>query len=281
MPLIVLTGYPSCGKTTRAIQIREFLASKLKTEQEKKLHIHIVNNESLSLSRDAYQDTREEKKSRGTLMSAVERLLTKDDIVIVDAMNYIKGFRYQLYCLARAIGTPHCVVHCGISIDIAREWNTARTDGYGVTIFDELVTRYEEPEARNRWDSPLFTVLYDDATIPEEGIWNAVILQKPPPPNLSTVVKPVSETNYLYELDKVTQDIITAMLEGQKDLGPGGKFITVPHTPRQVRNPARIVTLNELRRLRRQFTNINKLHTLLNMDRVAENFVDYLDTNLS
>lgn len=43
-------------------------------------------------------------------MSAVERFLTKDDIVIVDAMNYIKGFRYQLYCLARAIGTPHCVV---------------------------------------------------------------------------------------------------------------------------------------------------------------------------
>lgn len=71
------------------------------------------------------------------------------------------------------------------------------------------------------------------------------------------------------------------MLEGQKELGPGEGFITVPHTPRQVRNPARTVTLNELRRLRRQFTNINKIHTLLNMDRVAENFVDYLDTNLS
>jgi tRNA uridine 5-carbamoylmethylation protein Kti12 len=25
-------------------------------------------------------------------------------------MNYIKGFRYQLYCVARAISTPHCVV---------------------------------------------------------------------------------------------------------------------------------------------------------------------------
>ncbi|RUS22608.1 hypothetical protein BC937DRAFT_88245 [Endogone sp. FLAS-F59071] len=280
MPLIVLTGYPSCGKTTRAVQIRDFLASRLKSEQEKKLQIHMVNNESLNLSRDAYRDAREEKKSRGTLMSAVERFLTKDDIVIVDAMNYIKGFRYQLYCLARAIGTPHCVVHCGISVNIAREWNTSRADGYDATIFDELVARYEEPEARNRWDSPLFTILYDDATIPEEGIWNAVILQKPLPPNLSTVVKPVSETNYLYELDKVTQDIITAMLEGQKELGSGG-FITVPHTTRHVRNPARTVTLNELRRLRRQFTNINKIHTLLNMERVAENFVDYLDTNLS
>jgi len=56
-------------------------------------------------------DTRiEEKKSRGTLISAVERLISKDDLIIVDGMNYIKGFRYQLYCIARAVGTPHCVV---------------------------------------------------------------------------------------------------------------------------------------------------------------------------
>lgn len=53
--------------------------------------------------------------------------------------------------------------------------------------FDELVTRYEEPEGRNRWDSPLFTVIYDDATIPGDKIWDAVILRKPPPPNFSTV----------------------------------------------------------------------------------------------
>ena len=43
-------------------------------------------------------------------MSAVERLVSKDDLVIADGMNYIKGFRYQLYCVARAISTPHCVV---------------------------------------------------------------------------------------------------------------------------------------------------------------------------
>jgi len=44
------------------------------------------------------------------LMSSVERLLNKDTVVIADAMNYIKGFRYQLYCLAKSLRTPHCVV---------------------------------------------------------------------------------------------------------------------------------------------------------------------------
>ena len=30
--------------------------------------------------------------------------------MVLDSMNYIKGFRYQLYCMARAETTQHCVV---------------------------------------------------------------------------------------------------------------------------------------------------------------------------
>lgn len=52
----------------------------------------------------------EEKKARGTFISAVERFLSVDDIVIADGMNYIKGFRYQLHCVTKAVPTPHCVV---------------------------------------------------------------------------------------------------------------------------------------------------------------------------
>lgn len=51
--------------------------------------------------------------------------------MIADALNYIKGFRYQLYCIARAIGTPHCVVQTGVPVDIAKEWNQNRgSEGY-------------------------------------------------------------------------------------------------------------------------------------------------------
>lgn len=82
-----------------------------------------------------YLDAREEKKARGALLSAVERSLSKDDIVIADALNYIKGFRYQLYCIARAIGTPHCVVQTGVPVDIAKEWNKSRgSAGYDETV---------------------------------------------------------------------------------------------------------------------------------------------------
>ncbi|KAI9256643.1 chromatin associated protein KTI12, partial [Phascolomyces articulosus] len=281
MPLIVLTGFPSSGKTTRAKQIEQYLLQRLQAE-ERSMRVHIINDDTLNVSKDAYREAREEKKARGAMLSAVERLLTRDDIVIADGMNYIKGFRYQLYCVARGISTPHCVVHAGTPIAMAKEWNTNRESAaaYDPTVFDELVTRYEEPDSKNRWDSPLFTVIYDDESAPGDKIWDAVILRKPPPPNMSTISKPVSDTSYVYKLDKVTLEIINAVTEGQKEFGIGGLPMVVPHASTKVINPSRSVTLSELRRLRKQFVSINKMRTTLDTDRLGDIFVDYLNTNL-
>ena len=119
MPLVILSGLPSSGKTRRAIELKQFFETRLAAQTQddsaapkaKDYRIHIINDESLNLNKHvSYNTAADEKKARGALMSTVERLLSKDDIVIVDSLNYIKGFRYQLYCVARAIGTPHCVV---------------------------------------------------------------------------------------------------------------------------------------------------------------------------
>jgi protein KTI12 len=55
-------------------------------------------------------DSQKEKESRGKIMSDVQREIGQDVVVIADSMNYIKGYRYQLYCLARGVKTIHCVV---------------------------------------------------------------------------------------------------------------------------------------------------------------------------
>lgn len=51
--------------------------------------------------------------------------------------------------------------------------------------FDALVLRFEAPDSRNRWDSPLFTILKDDV-LPCEAISDALFKRKAPPPNQST-----------------------------------------------------------------------------------------------
>ena len=48
-----------------------------------------------------YQDPASEKQLRGQLKSNVEKHIDQSRVVILDSQNYIKGYRYELYCLVR------------------------------------------------------------------------------------------------------------------------------------------------------------------------------------
>lgn len=122
-------------------------------------------------------------------MSAVKKHLSKETIVILDNLTYIKGFRYQLFCEAKALLTNSCVVQVGAPVDQCREWNATRgADGWAADLFEALVFRYEEPNGMSRWDSPLYTISYDDTELPVPEIWESLVLNKPKPPNQATVL---------------------------------------------------------------------------------------------
>lgn len=57
-----------------------------------------------------YVDSRSEKPARGALFTAMQRQMSQDTILIIDGMNYIKGFRYQMYCAARELKLRVCTV---------------------------------------------------------------------------------------------------------------------------------------------------------------------------
>lgn len=89
-------------------------------------------------------------------------------------------------------------VHVGTPVDRCREINTKllesgdEENGYAVDVFDNLVYRYEEPNGMTRWDSPLFTVPYNDKAPPCQDIWDAMVGSegkvKTVKPNLATVL---------------------------------------------------------------------------------------------
>ncbi|KAI8813552.1 chromatin associated protein KTI12, partial [Cladochytrium replicatum] len=153
--------------------------------------------------------------------SAVERHLTTETIVICDYLNYIKGYRCQLYCVSRNIGTSYCVMFCACTPEDSTKFNSA-SNAYSPEVHADLVTLFEEPEGRNRWDSPLFTVLPSDPPlIISHQIVSTVVRKTTVRPNLSTVVKPLTETNYLAEMDALVSSIIQAILDAQKGGGTG------------------------------------------------------------
>ncbi|KAJ3367695.1 kti12, chromatin associated [Allomyces arbusculus] len=281
MPLIILSGFPCSGKTRRAEQLRaHFEATPTPCPDGWPKAVHIVNDEALRISRSDYQTAATEKQARAALLSAVERLLSPDVLVIVDAMNYIKGLRYQLYCVARNLTTPHCVIQCGVQEPVAREWNRARGDeGYDEKTFDELVSRYEEPDGKNRWDAPLFFVMHWDESLPFAAIEDAIVHRKAPPPNQSTMSKPLTETNYVYELDKATNELVLAFFQAQSN-NPPGAMVTLLDCTTKIQIPAMTVALATLKGIRRQFLKLNQQRTTNDVSKVKELFIHFLSESV-
>lgn len=190
-----------------------------------------------------------EKDARASLSSAVKRVLSTRDIVILDGLNYIKGWRYQLYCEAKNLSTPSVLLQVGCPPDRARAVNEERllrreealTAGRSVAGDDEapegayepanwenLVFRYEEPNPMSRWDSPLFTLIWEDDEAQTRKVfgemWEVIAGEgrKVIRPNQSTVQRSRDAGgDYLYVLDRETQDIVKKILEQQPDEGGG------------------------------------------------------------
>ncbi|XP_038124754.1 protein KTI12 homolog isoform X1 [Cyprinodon tularosa] len=274
MPLVVMCGYPCSGKTRRAEELKAHF------EKSTDRQVYSVGDGALGLDRNSvYADSQKEKEARASLKAEVERKVNKDNIVILDSLNYIKGYRYELFCLTKHTQTPHCLVHCLTSGEESSLWNRNResAEQYSQDIFDALVKRFEAPDSRNRWDSPLFTVLKDDV-LPLDAISDALFKRKAPPPNQSTQSQPLSSTNFLYELDKTTQDILMAIFNAQKTSVPGD-LIPVPGATEKVAL-TRSVNMAELRKLRRQFISYSKMHPTENTSQIANMFVQYLNKGL-
>lgn len=106
MALVVMCGQPCSGKSEAAACLTAALRSSMAD-----ITVRVIDESSLHLGRnDSYKDMVVEKNLRGVLRSEVDRSVSRDSIIIVDSLNNIKGYRYELWCLARASGIRYCVV---------------------------------------------------------------------------------------------------------------------------------------------------------------------------
>lgn len=286
MPLITFTGYPCSGKTTWAKKLISALEERIEKAKETNAPGHNYNivyhtDDNLGIARERYRESLTEKLDRGSQISAVRRDLSRTTFVILDSLSYIKGFRYQLFCEAKGVLTPHCVFHILNSKEELNKWNETAENQWPEGLIDQLCMRYEEPVDTNRWDSPLFTIASSDENekLPVDEIWDALVLKRPPPPNAATLQKPTSGNNFLQELERQTQDVISKVLQHQQLNGigrvvidnPQGIYIDLPPNP---------VSISQLQRIRRTYIGLNRMRSV-QTDRIITLFSDYLNRNLN
>ena len=160
MPCLVLTGHPCVGKTTFAKKVEERALLQHPSLVER---VVIVNEETVCVNDSksgCYANSAAEKSTRASIKTRVDQALhnQKKTLVLVDSLNYIKGYRYELHCLSKAAGQKHGVVWLLNSSRVAQEWNQQREDAFTKEQMEELIQRYEPPDARNRWDKPLWRI---------------------------------------------------------------------------------------------------------------------------
>ncbi|KAI5987325.1 chromatin associated protein KTI12 [Pisolithus marmoratus] len=297
MALITISGYLCSGKSRRAAQLKRHLESRLADPSYTgpSLSVVLLSDDTLNIDRSSYNDSRSEKPARGTLFTAVQRNLAQNTIVIVDTLNYIKGFRYQMYCAAREIKVRVCTVYMLATPDLCEQWNNERTDGkaYAPETLANLLQRYEEPSSMVRWDSPLFTMSWTDEDVPADGIWRAITEGMVKPPNTGTQAVAKAPTDALRTLEHTTASVVTALVSEQANSGSlGGTTTIAPSSTLKVHItlPPRNVTLSELQRLKRQFVTLHKKAIMLGTTEkgvvdwseqsVADKFAVYLGENI-
>lgn len=271
MPVIVVCGVPCSGKTRRAEELRAYLQEKASDNLRSK--IHLLNCESLNIRNkaEAHVSPLAEKMTRGAVKAEVERHVAKDSIVIVDYLNYIKGYRYELFCLSRSAATPHCVLWCDVSLDQARAWNPQT---YPDDLLESLYSRFERPFEKQKWDRPLFTVHSEDATPLEEIL--AVVEQRMAAPCFhATRPERFQAADYMSRIESVTSELAAEIAKACAKAQPGDT-VSVREGLDVVIPPTRRLTMMELRKIRLQFIHFAQLRTP-DLDRIEDSFVEFIE----
>lgn len=213
MPLIIVTGLPSSGKSTTSEEILNYLQSKLKQDGDQRQVRIVSDTDTLDWDgRDAiFSSISKEKDLRGWLKAEAQRYVNLNQIVILDAAAYIKGFRYELYCMSKEAKTHYCVVEKLLDRDLCWKWNQERlaklnntVDGeadaprpcYDRSTFDALLLRYEMCDEENRWDSPLFRLTSESDKLDIEKLHHLITKEDPLAPNKCTLTSTTTSTIY-------------------------------------------------------------------------------------
>ncbi|CAD8071886.1 unnamed protein product [Paramecium primaurelia] len=275
MPLLLICGPPASGKTQRAIEIQKFIKEKMNKESI------IINEENLHLIKDdAYKDNTSEKMTRGFLKSNVEKYIQAGQLVIFDSINYIKGYRYELYCLARAAKTTNCLLYLNVPLEICQKNNENRENKFNDNLLIDLYKRMEIPKQKDRWECPYFEIRFQEKTPLDEMAEVLFYAEKTAKDPIATKKEQQNEGNFVHEQEKRVQDILDQIINKQvESLQIGNGTIKFQGT-KALLILKRALSIIELKKLRLEFLNMLRITPVKTLEQTNEAFINFIQAQI-
>ena len=260
MALVVLSGIPGSGKTRLAEQLKPIFEA---TGRE-----CIIVPEP-SVEDGTFSASRRETAGRSDFKAAIRRNISPEKIVIADGMNFIKGFRYELFAMAREVGIGFCCVFCDAPEEVARERSKNR---YPEATLSDLIGRMEKPSERNKWDRPLIIVKdADDKTVQEQIVSSALSKSSKLAPKKATTKAIGSSAQVNTQIDQAINAFCNELLKVQQTV-PLGTTIVVCGAKFVLKKQ---INSGQLKRARRDFA--ARAKTISDASNITQLFADSLE----
>ena len=260
MSVILLVGVPGSGKTV--------LANNLKKKFDELGKECVIVSEP-SVEQGTFDSSDAERIGRSNFKTSFQREISAKRVVIADGMNFIKGYRYELFCLTREAGLGWCVAFCDVDDATAFARSEARYPDK--ERLRKLIGRMERPRETTKFDKPLFVVTDPN----DEEIINKIIEQSM---SKSSLLKPKKATNICVDTahlnDKIDQIIneFCAELQRVQETVPLGSTIEIKGAKMVIK---RHYNTGQLKRAKREFT--TRAKTMSNDVNIPQIFADLLD----
>lgn len=145
--------------------------------------------------------------------------------------------------------------------------------------------RFEAPNPKQRWDDPCYLIT-PETEMPLEDMANLLGSVKVGATSFATQFAKVSDTNYVFDMEKVSQEAIAAILQASNQ-SMIGDAITIPNATKKV-VLVKTVNMAELKRLRRNYLSMTRQivntkvgYTQQSVSDALDGFIDFINAQIA
>lgn len=262
MTLINIVGIPGSGKTLLANNLQPLF---------KELGYNCIIVSEPTVEDGAFASAEREKQARSDFKASIRRELSPNKIVIADGMNFTKGYRYELYCIARELNLRFCCAYCEVDPFVAKQRSESR---YPARVLKDLIEeRMEVPnEQKNKCDKPLFVVKdANNKEVLDSIVKTALSKNNKLAPKKATAKAMGSSALLNDKIDREVNQFCDELLQIQNTI-PLGSKITICGADFTLK---KLLNSGQLKRAKREFG--DRAKTITDSSNIQQLFADSLE----